>query len=163
MADQLAVYLQDHFAGSMFGLELVERCRRNNAGTPFHGPLNELASEIRADRRTLGEVMASLGADPSLSKVAFAWALEKVRRLKPNGSLRGYTPLARVTELETLAIGVVGKREMWTVLAELASAGHPLETFDFAALAERAEDQLRRVEIMRLDAARLAFPHDGRV
>lgn len=158
MASALHIYLQDHLAGSTFGLELVERCRRKNEGSELAEPLAELAAEIAADRQTLVEVMRDVGADASRAKVAVGWTLEKVRRLKPNGALFEYTPLARLVELESLAIGIAGKRAMWRVLDDVVPredrGGH-----DFSALADRATDQLSRVESLRVDAAREAFRH----
>jgi hypothetical protein len=157
MSSGLRIYLQDHLAGSTFGLELVERCRRNNEGTQFGEPLAELASEIAEDRRTLLAVMREVGAQPSRVKVGAGWALEKARRLKPNGRLFGYTPLDRVLELESLAIGIAGKRAMWRVLDDLGARGELALSDDFSALAERADSQIERVEVLRLEAGRVAF------
>jgi hypothetical protein len=159
VASPLHIYLQDHLAGATFGLELVQRCRRNNEGSEFAEPLAELAAEIAADRRTLQGIMRVVGADVSSTKVAVGWTLEKIRRLKPNGSLFEYTPLARVMELESLTIGIAGKRAMWRALNDVASQDDRLRDRDFSRLAERADDQLSRVEALRLEAARTAFRH----
>src|SRR5918994_29253 len=134
VADALAIYLADHFAG----------------------PLSELVHEVEADRRTLLSLMRRLGAEPSLVKTAVGWTLEKARRLKPNGDLFAYTPLSRVAELEILLTGVAGKRALWTAL-EARFAGEEVEGFDFAALAQRAERQIAVLERLRLDAAAIAF------
>jgi hypothetical protein len=158
VSDALHIYLQDHLAGATFGLELVRRCQRNNEGSEYAEPLAQLSAEIAADRQTLEEVMHDVGGKPSRSKVALGWTLEKVRRLKPNGAFFDYTPLARVVELESLAIGIAGKRAMWRALDEVV----PREDrgrHDFSALADRATDQLSRVDALRLDAARAAFRH----
>lgn len=157
MASALHIYLQDHLAGATFGLELVRRCRRNNEGTKFAEPLAELTVEIAEDRQALRRIMRDIGADVSRTKVAAGWTLEKVRRLKPNGALFEYTPLARVVELESLAIGIAGKRAMWLALDDVASSEDLLGPHDFWRLGERADDQLSRVEVLRLDAARTAF------
>jgi hypothetical protein len=55
-----------------FGLELVQRCRRNNEGTEFAEPLAELTVEIAEDRQTLRRVMRDIGA-VSRTKVAAGW------------------------------------------------------------------------------------------
>ena len=157
MRDPLGIYLQDHLAGSMLGVELVERCRRNNEGTRFYEPLEELAADIRSDRETLIQVMDDLGAEPSRLKSAVAWAFEKAQRLKPNGSFVGYTPLDRVAELESLTIGIAGKRAMWRLLEQLGSRGQQAGGHDFSALVQAAENQLARVEALRLEAAEVAF------
>jgi hypothetical protein len=154
MRDPLAIYLQDHLAGATFGVELVERCRRNNEGTEFSETLRELSDEIRSDRGTLRRLMHALGAEPSRLKNSVAWVSEKAQRLKFNGRLGGYSPLARVEELESLAIGIAGKRALWELLEDVGSS---VAGFDFAALREAAEDQLARVDSLRLRAAETAF------
>jgi hypothetical protein len=157
VADALAIYLADHFAGATFGLELVRRCRAKNDGTPFAAPLSELVREVEADRRTLLKLMRRLGAEPSLVKTAVGWTLEKARRLKPNGDLFAYTPLSRVAELEILQTGIAGKRALWTALDAHFSERDRAEGLDFGALAERAARQIEVVERLRLEAAAIAF------
>ena len=75
--------------------------------------------------------------------------------MKLNGRLWGYSPLSRLDELELLQIGVAGKRRMWRAL-EHTHAGE-LPDFDFGGLAERATEQLRRLEALHLKAAALAL------
>ena len=157
MPTLLHIYLQDHLAGATFGYELVEHCRRRNEGSEFGAPLAELAGEIASDRQTLTALMRQVGAKRSNLKVSAGWLFEKTRRVKPNGQLFSYTPLTRVVELESLAIGISGKRALWRTLESVASQGGELEGYDFAALAEQAEEQLQRVERLRLQASRLAF------
>jgi hypothetical protein len=157
VASALHIYLQDHLAGATFGLELVQRCRRNNEGTEFAEHLAELTAEIAEDRQTVQQIMRDVGADVSHTKVAAGWTLEKIRRLKLNGSVFEYTPLARVVELESLALGIAGKRAMWQALDDVASSENRLGPHDFSRLTERADDQLLRVNALRLDAARAAF------
>ena len=159
MAAALHIYLQDHLAGATFGLELAQRCQRNNEGSKLGEPLAKLTAEIADDRRTLQAIMRDVGAEASRTKVAAGWALEKVRRLKPNGKLFEYTPLARLVEPESLAIGISGKKAMWRALENVASQDPRLARHDFSALAKRADEQLARVETLRLDAARTAFTH----
>lgn len=161
MRDPLGIYLQDHLAGATFGVELVERCRGNNVGTRFSEPLTKLAADIRSDRQTLVRLMRDMGVQPSSVKISIAWSFEKVQRVKPNGRLVGYTPLARVEELESLAVGIAGKRAMWRVLERLAPHRPLVGGNDFAALAEAAEDQIARVEALQLEAADVAFVSQG--
>jgi hypothetical protein len=157
VASALHIYLQDHLAGATFGLQLVQRCQQNNEGSELTQPLANLTAEIAEDRRTLQAIMRDVGAEASRTKVAAGWTLEKLRRLKPNGALFEYTPLARVMELESLAIGIAGKRAMWRALDDVALGEADLDRHDFSRLAERADDQLARVEALRREAARTAF------
>ena len=84
-----------------------------------------------------------------------AWGAEKLGRLKPNGRLRGYSPLSRVIELEGLAIGIAGKARMWRSLE--STLGGRFAGLDLGALAERADRQRARVEELHRLAARRAF------
>lgn len=75
--------------------------------------------------------------------------------MKLNGRLWGYSPLSRLDELELLQIGVAGKRRLWRALEHTHTGA--LSGFDFGALAERATEQLRRLEALHLKAAALAL------
>ena len=83
---QLDIYLNDHLAGAMVGVELSRRVAKSNRGTPAGEFLERLHREIREDRQTLQGIARALGADSSPMKPAFAWMAEKAGRLKPNGS-----------------------------------------------------------------------------
>jgi hypothetical protein len=148
----LAIYLNDHLAGSIGGVETARRARGSNEGTEFGAPLATLCGEIESDRETLEAVMKELDVARSRIKPAIGWLGEKLGRLKPNGQLRGYSPLSRVIELEFLLLGVSGKLRLWALLDELV--GDRLDT-DFVALAKRAEAQRATVEDLQVKAARL--------
>ena len=158
MSDLLAIYLNDHLAGSTVGVELARRARGSNDGTELGEFLATLAAEIEEDRDTLGEVMGAVGAGRDRLKVVGAWAGEKVGRLKLNGRLLGYSPLSRVVELEGLRLGVEGKACLWRMLRELADPR--LAAFDFDALIVRAERQRDQLEQRRIEAGRLALSQD---
>jgi hypothetical protein len=148
----LAIYLNDHLAGSVAGVETARRARASNEGTEFGAPLAALCAEIESDRGTLETVMEELGVARSRIKPAIGWVGEKVGRLKPNGQLRGYSPLSRVIELEFLLLGISGKLRLWALLDELVDTRSEA---DFAALARRAEGQRATVEDLQAKAARL--------
>jgi hypothetical protein len=159
---RLAIYLNDHLAGSVVGTELAKRVLRENRGSSFGEFLDWLLGQILEDRATLERLMAELGVPESRLKRALALTLERVGRLKLNGQLTGYSPLSRLVELEGLALGVTGKRALWVALQEIAEPR--LREFDFDELRRRAEEQLAGLERLRIEAARLAFaaPHGGR-
>jgi hypothetical protein len=148
----LAIYLNDHLAGSVAGVETARRARANNEGTEFGTPLAALCAEIESDRETLEAVMEELQVTRSRIKPAIGWVGEKFGRLKPNGQLRGYSPLSRVVELELLLLGISGKLRLWVLLTELAGARSEA---DFGALAKRAEGQRAAVEDLQAKAALL--------
>jgi hypothetical protein len=149
----LDVYLNDHLAGATGGIELCRRALRENAGTDLGAFLERLLAEIVEDRRALEEVTSRLGADRSPFKPAAAWALEKAGRLKPNGQLRGYSPLSRLIELETLQTGVGAKRSLWQALRAAFPEDPRLQEFSLDALIERADRQLAGIETQRLASA----------
>jgi len=151
----LPIYLNDHLAGSTAGVELVRRlCASNEANEALAPALRRISSEIEADRKTLEAVLDRLGISRSPLKPVAGWLLERLGRLKPNGQLRGYSPLSRVLELEGLAIGIAGKTELWRALAVLGLDERA--AVDFGALAARAERQHAAVvELHRLAVAEL--------
>lgn len=152
MADLLAIYLNDHLAGATLGVELARRLRGSNRDDPGFGPpLREICAEIEADRATLEAIMDRLGVGRSRLKPPAAVLGERLGRLKLNGSLRGYSPLSRLDELEILQLGVTGKRRLWRALEHTHSA--ELSGVGLDALAERATDQLRRLEELHVKAA----------
>jgi len=156
VGELLAIYLNDHLAGATAGVEIARRLRASNEDDPELGPaLTEICAEIEADRETLKAVMDRLGVGRSKLKPLAAVLGERLGRLKLNGQLRGYSPLSRLDELELLQISVVGKRRLWRAL-EQTHAGD-LPGFDLGALAERATEQLRRLEVLHLKAATLAL------
>jgi hypothetical protein len=156
VGELLAIYLNDHLAGATLGVELARRLRGSNKDDLEFGPtLAEVCAEIEADRETLKAVMEQLGVGQSKLKPLAAIFGERLGRLKLNGRLWGYSPLSRLDELELLQIGVVGKRRLWRAL-EHTHAGD-LPDFDLGALAERATEQLRRLEALHLKAAALAL------
>jgi hypothetical protein len=147
----LQIYLQDHYAGAMAGVELSRRI----AGT---GPeLRAVADEIAADREALRDVMERFGVHGDRLKSAGAWAGEKLGRLKLNGELLRASPLSRVVELEGLTLGVTGKLSMWRALRHVHGGDARLGGVDLDALIARAESQLARLEPLRLDAAQRAL------
>jgi hypothetical protein len=151
----LPIYLNDHLAGATAGVELARRlCASNERDETLIADLRRISSEIEVDRETLEAVLDRLGVSRSPVKPAAAWLLERLGQLKPNGRLRGYSPLSRVLELEGLAIGIAGKAQLWRTLAALEldqQAG-----VDFESLAARAEQQRSTViGLHRLAAAEL--------
>jgi hypothetical protein len=148
----LAIYLNDHLAGSTGGVELARRTRASNEGTEFGEPLAKLCEAIEADRETLESVMRKFDVAKSPYKPHLGWLGEKVARLKPNGQLRGYSPLSRVIELEGLVLGITGKLRLWRLLDELVGGR---AAADLPALIAGAEEQRAVVEELQVRAARL--------
>ena len=147
----LAVYLNDHLAGSTAIVELVRRAAREHEGTELGGFLVRLGADIAQDRQALRQVMDAAGARPDVLKILAAWTAEKVGRLKLNGRLTGRSPLSPFVELEAVEVGVYGKLLLWQVLRDRRPRG--AGAVDLDELIRRAQRQLDEVERHRRDAA----------
>lgn len=151
----LAIYLNDHLAGSTTAIELLKRAAGQYEGTDLGDFFVEIGREIGQDRDTLKAIMVDNGVEQDRVKLAAAWAAEKAGRLKFNGALIRRSPLTPLVELETLAVGINGKRLLW-----LALKAHPADAASearFDELIGRAEQQLAAVERHRAEAGRRAL------
>lgn len=153
----LYAYLNHHLAGSVAGLETLERLETAEKGTPMAAVLSELRAEGMADRRVLEELMARLGASESEAEKATAWLGEKVFRALMPLSKHGKGELHLLLTLEALALGLEGRRALWLALSTAAQETAALQGVDYQTLARRAEAQHERVERLRLEAARRAL------
>jgi hypothetical protein len=158
--ETLGVYLNDHLGGSATGIELVEKLRDNHEGTPFGTVLVTLAEEIKADRKTLEDLIDRLGVGQSTVKHAVGWVAEKVTRLKTDEHVTGSADLSQLLETETLSLGIEGKLLMWRALKAGADADPRLALADYDQLIERAGRQRTALEPYRVEAAVAAFTKD---
>ena len=153
----LSIYLNDHLAGAVAGVELAKRAANNNKGNEFGAFLQRLSDEIERDRAALVRLMNELAIPQNVLKDAAAWLGEKVGRLKLNGQLVGYSPLSRLVELDGLALGITGKLALWRSLQEAELPEVEAAGIDLGELEQRARDQRDELEDFRLRAAEAAF------
>jgi hypothetical protein len=156
--DALTIYLNDHLAGATSGVALVARMLSENEDSEFAAPLGKLCGEIGEDRDELVSIIEELGHPVDHVKIAVGWTAEKIARLKPNGQLRGYAPLGRLLELETLLAGINGKAALWRALEQTDI----VETARLERLAGRARRQATVVRRLHRDAAALALASESR-
>jgi hypothetical protein len=153
----IATYLNDHLAGATAAIQLLEYLEAAHAGTPGERFFIELRADVEADRQELETLMAGLQISQSRTRQATSWLAEKVTELKlrlddpAGGTLRIFEAL------EAVAIGIDGKRALWQALAAAAEDVPGLRLADYERLAQRAEEQRRRVEEVRLQAAKAAL------
>ena len=133
-SDLLDIYLNDHFAGSTVGIELLRRLASAHRGTPDGSVLAHLEAEVNADRDALREIMRELGVQERRYKLVAAWAAEKAGRLKTNGYLVRRSPLSSVVELEAMMLGVRGKAALWRILLERAADDARLDAAELEQL-----------------------------
>lgn len=145
----LSIYMNDQLAAGVLWRELARRAARENRGREAGGPLAELAGEITTDVERFREMMRALGIPERRLKTAGAMAAERIGRLKLNGRLFGYSALSRFVELDFLAMGIEGKKILWSNLCDLAGLAERLPEVDFDELIERAERQRALIESLR--------------
>jgi hypothetical protein len=153
MSENLGTYLNDHMAGSVLALELLDHLI-DLPEAPDRKLLTQLRTEIQEDQEVLRQLLGSVGTGESTARKAAAWLTEKLGRVKLRLDESGSGELRMLEELETLALGIQGKLALWRSLATLGDAVPPLKTLDLARLQARALEQFERVDRLRLQAAR---------
>lgn len=155
--EQLGSYLKDHLAGSTAGLELARHCHDSAADGAARRELDGLVTEVGEDRETLLDLMRQLGVRPDPVRQSLAWLGEKATRLRLGPPFAAGRELARLLELEAMALGVEGKRGLWEALRGTLSGSAAVAGLPLAELAARAARQRELIERHRLAAAGRAF------
>ena len=152
--EHLTTYLNDHLAGSVIALELLDHLQATHAGSELGTFFKQLSSDIAADRDELQGLMERLEISESRTRKASAWFTEKLTELKlrlddpKDGSLRLFE------SLEALSLGIEGKRSLWIALIAAAEQSPSLRILDYERLEERAQEQRDRVENLRIATAK---------
>lgn len=155
--EDLSSYLNDHLAGSVGALELLDRLVDIYQGKPLERFFQALRDEIDADQETLKKLIAKLGENESAVRKAGAWIAEKLSRAKIQLSETGEGEMGLFLALEGLSLGITGKRALWRALAAASETAPHLRGQDYVRLEERAVEQRDRVEAKRLEVAREVF------
>ncbi len=147
----LHTYLNDHLAGSVGALELLDHLIETRKAAETRTFLMELRAEIAADQEELKALLQRMGGEESTIRKAGAWVLEKVGRAKLSGADH---ELGFMQALETISLGILGKRAMWRTLAAAALSGDGGDArVDYPKLVGRAESQFERVEAKVFEVA----------
>ena len=134
--------------------EALADMEAGDTGKPLAEFCQNLRGEIKADQRTLEELIEQVGAEQGAFKQAGAWVAEKFSRGKMRLGEAAEDQLGFLHALEALMLGITGKRGLWTALAAAAADIPQLRVLDFAALERRAIEQGERVETKRREVAR---------
>jgi hypothetical protein len=162
MADNaMDVYLNDHLAGAMLGSALAQQIRDRHEGTPLGEVMGSIATQIEEDRRTLLGLMERMGTSKSPVKQAMGWVAEKTSRAKFSGIVSREREHGAFMALESLTLGVEGKRSMWKALKEVAGQYPALASTNLDELIDRAEAQHTALERERLAAGAHALANAG--
>lgn len=158
----LGIYMNDQLALGMLWREVARRSQRSNSGTQLGEALAHVSVGIAEDVETFQRIMRRLGIPMNPVKIGLAVGAERLGRLKLNGRLGAYSPLSRFVELDFLAMGIEGKKLLWTTLRDLAGLASRLPDVDFDDLIERAERQRADLEPFRVRAGTEALTAPAR-
>lgn len=158
--DHLSTYLNDHLAGSVAALELIECLAKKYEDAALAAFLGELYKEIAADQDVLRDLLHTFEKSESVARKASAWFAEKLGRAKLGAADLDPAGAGLLEAFEGLALGITGKSLLWRALAAVSNDLPQLRGPDYAALEHRALEQTDRVEEKRLAAARAAFAAD---
>jgi len=148
----LIAYLRDHLSGADTALLVVRRLAAADEDAPDAHLFRYLVSEFEADHATVRSLLAKLGASARSPKRTAGRASGLVVSLAAGGA-PGDLSLFRT--LESVSIGIQGKRCMWRTLQELSI---PADRQIFAELEARSLRQWEAVEARRRMLATTTFP-----
>jgi hypothetical protein len=152
--ERLHTYLNDHLAGSVAAIELLDDLIEHHSEDRFGKFFTDLRDDIRADQEKLRDLLEKIGGKESALRKAAGWVSEKFGRAKIGDADDSAELLQAV---EGLALGITGKRLLWRSLAAIALNFPALQGTEFSELEKRAHDQFERVEALRIELAREAF------
>ena len=153
--DSLLTYLNDHLAGSIAAVELVELLLGTSPDSQSE-LYHRIRQEIEEDQRVLQRIIERLGGKESRVRKAAAWLTQKLGRAKFQVDDPGDGEFRTFEALEALCLGIQGKLALWRSL-EAVGVLPEMEPLDLAGLQRRALDQFERVDRLRLEAAQTAF------
>ncbi|PZR75669.1 MAG: hypothetical protein DLM73_04585 [Chthoniobacterales bacterium] len=159
-SDDLSSYLNDHLAGSVGALELLDRLIETYEGKPLERFFRDLRGDIQRDQEKLQELIRELGEEESAVRKAGAWVVEKFSRAKISLSDSRAGEMGLFLALESLVLGITGKQSLWRALAAASATMPQLGRLDYSELEKRAEAQRDQVEAKRLEIARDIFQPD---
>ena len=155
--EHLATYLNDHLAGSIVALQLLEHLETVHRGTEVGRFVTGLQADVAADRQELESLMRRLNVAESRTRKASAWLSEKMSEIKLRLDDAATGDLNQLEAFELLALGLEGKLSLWRALSAAAEESPALRVADYEGLLRRAEDQRGRAESARIAAARRAL------
>ncbi len=153
---QLATYLNDHVAGAVAAVDLLDHLIESHKGKPLEKFFRELRADVTADLEVLRKLLQRFGKESALRK-AGAWIAEKMGQTKIKIGGEKFGELGLVQALEILVLGITGKQLLWRALNASLGSSPLLRGADLGQLEERAIEQSEKVEVQRLQAAHQAF------
>jgi hypothetical protein len=136
----------------MLGSDLAKQIRDGNHGTPLGDLMATIAAEIEEDREVLQDLMEALDVHRNPVKQATGWLAEKASRVKFSGASSGDPDHGLFMALESLRLGVAGKKCLWLALQRAQADHPPIAELDLDALIGRAVEQEQVLERERMSA-----------
>lgn len=159
----LGRYLRDHLAGSAAGRALASRVRDAATGSWLASDLDVFLGELDHDRAVLQQLLEGMGEQSKPLRQRAGRVAESASHLLLSSLATRDRGLSRLLELETLSLGVEGKRLLWLTLSARQEAGMTPSEGDFADLADRAARQREMLEGHRRAAATRVSTQSSRV
>jgi hypothetical protein len=160
-AKALRTYLNDHLAGSVVALELLDHLAHLHQDADGKRFFTSLHADVEEDQKVLQEVLYKVGGKESTVRKGAAWLSEKIGQAKLRLDDPGDGQLRVLEALETLGLGIQGKLALWRALAAVADRVAQLEGVDFVLLEQRAMQQYQRVETQRVHLAQTTLTAEG--
>jgi hypothetical protein len=155
MNDNLAAYLNDHLAGSVAAIELIDDLINASDDGSLKQFLADLKRDIESDQKVLEQLIDRAGEGQGVVRKAAAWVSEKAARAKFKVAGEDLGGLGLVQAFEMLGLGIRGKELLWRALS--ISNWPAARDVGLAKLEQRAVEQQKRLEEKRLQAASAAF------
>jgi hypothetical protein len=153
----LSTYLNDHLAGSVAALELLDHLAELHSDPDRKRFFTGLRAEVEEDQSVLQQLIKKVGGEESTARKAAAWLTEKLGRVKLRLDDPGNGQLRVLEAIEALGLGIQGKLALWRALGAVAGRVPQLQGVDYTRLEQRAMQQHQQVEGQRLQTARVAL------
>ena len=150
----LTIYLRDHLAMGRAGIDFARRVATENRKNELGPGFERIVDEIDEEASVLAQALELLEVEPSQLKLAGAWLVEKLGRLKLNGEIRGYSPLSRLLEIEFLIGAVQMRKGLWMTLLDAKHMYPVLDQLPIERLYRRVDRQLDDLYEMHVKAGR---------
>jgi hypothetical protein len=157
MRENLGTYLNDHLAGSVAAVSLIDDLLAGDIDASLKTVLARLKREIAEEQDVLRKILQAHSLEEGVAKKGAAWLMEKLSTLKLGGKDRNGNALPIVQALETLYLGITGKLLEWQMLEAVMGSEMASLEIDLPALKSRAEAQRSAVDEHRMAYAKIAL------
>jgi len=152
----LNTYLNDHLSGATAAIEIIRHLSEQDDDQELTMFASDLKAKIEDDKKILVRLIDQTGVGRGWIKVLLAWCAGVLSKLKLGPKFAG--KLGTFEALETLSIGVWGKRALWRALQRLKESGDTtMNEFKFDQLISQAESQFQDVETWRMNYCQRAL------